>query len=145
MSVQGDYLQDIADAIREKDGSTDPIPAAEFAERVRGIPTVEDLHLVDDERVIAHQDSPGTVRFTFPSSSTATFLCLPMYDYDFSGTICACARKLSDGTWEAQSADSKGVSNFKKGLIAEGNDEIIWEVNPSGTFTQATMYVLLMA
>lgn len=37
MSVQENYLKSIADAIREKDGSTDPIPANTFAARIRAI------------------------------------------------------------------------------------------------------------
>lgn len=39
MSVQQENLLAIANAIREKEGSTDPIPAGEFAERIRGIQT----------------------------------------------------------------------------------------------------------
>ena len=38
MSVQEAKLKDIADAIREKDGTTEPIPANDFPERIRGIP-----------------------------------------------------------------------------------------------------------
>ena len=39
MSVQETYLAAIADAIRAKEGSTDPIPASSFAERIAGIQT----------------------------------------------------------------------------------------------------------
>lgn len=38
MSVQEEKLKAIADAIREKDGSTEPIPANKFPARIRGIP-----------------------------------------------------------------------------------------------------------
>lgn len=38
MSVQETKLKAIADAIREKDGTTDPIPASSFPERIRAIP-----------------------------------------------------------------------------------------------------------
>lgn len=34
-----DYLTDIADAIREKEGSTDPINAQDFSEKIRNMPT----------------------------------------------------------------------------------------------------------
>ncbi len=36
-------FSDIANAIREKDGSTGTIPAETFPERIRGIQTVADL------------------------------------------------------------------------------------------------------
>lgn len=39
MSIQEEKLQAIADAIREKDGTTEPIPAKDFAERIRAIPS----------------------------------------------------------------------------------------------------------
>lgn len=40
MSVQETNLKAIADAIREKDGTTEPIPSAEdFPDRIRAIPT----------------------------------------------------------------------------------------------------------
>lgn len=39
MSIQEEKLQAIADAIREKDGTTEPIPAKDFAERIRAIAT----------------------------------------------------------------------------------------------------------
>ena len=39
MSVQGDHLKAIADAIRAKEGSSDPIPASEFLARIAAIET----------------------------------------------------------------------------------------------------------
>jgi len=39
MSVQETKLKAIADAIREKDGTSEPIPAADFPERIRAIPS----------------------------------------------------------------------------------------------------------
>lgn len=39
MSVQETNLKAIADAIREKDGTTDPIPAADFPDRILAIPS----------------------------------------------------------------------------------------------------------
>lgn len=39
MSYQETKLQAIADAIREKDGTTAPIPANDFPARIRAIPT----------------------------------------------------------------------------------------------------------
>ena len=39
MSTYQDYLADIADAIREKDGTSSPILASDFAERIRAIPS----------------------------------------------------------------------------------------------------------
>lgn len=39
MSIQETRLKDIADAIREKDGTAGPIPANDFAERILAIPT----------------------------------------------------------------------------------------------------------
>lgn len=39
MSVQENKLKAIADAIREKDGTTAPIPANDFPARIRAIPS----------------------------------------------------------------------------------------------------------
>lgn len=39
MSAQGNYLKVIADAIREKAGTTDSIPANMFASRILALPT----------------------------------------------------------------------------------------------------------
>lgn len=39
MSVQEEYLRDIAGAIRERDGTAEPIRADTFAERIRGLPS----------------------------------------------------------------------------------------------------------
>lgn len=39
MSIQENHLKAIADAIREKDGTTAPIPAADFPTRIQAIPT----------------------------------------------------------------------------------------------------------
>lgn len=47
MSAQETNFKAIADAIREKEGTTDTIPAREFAERIRAISTVPDgLHTI---------------------------------------------------------------------------------------------------
>lgn len=43
-SLQESYLKDIADAIREKEGSTGPIPAEEFANRIRALETGMDTY-----------------------------------------------------------------------------------------------------
>lgn len=42
MSIQEEKLTAIADAIREKDGTSDPIPANDFPARIRAIPTGTD-------------------------------------------------------------------------------------------------------
>lgn len=39
MSIQEAKLKDIADAIREKDGTTAPIPAVDFPDRIRALPS----------------------------------------------------------------------------------------------------------
>lgn len=61
MSVQENKLKAIADAIREKDGTTDPIPANDFPARIRTIPTGT---LPDNVRTITLSADPpegGTV------------------------------------------------------------------------------------
>ena len=45
MSTQGQKLTAIADAIREKDGTTEPIPANDFPERIRAIQVGGDVSL----------------------------------------------------------------------------------------------------
>ena len=48
MSVQEANLKAIADAIREKDGTAEPIPAKDFPERIRAIPAMpEDVYIID--------------------------------------------------------------------------------------------------
>ncbi len=62
MSIQETRLKDIADAIREKDGTAGPIPANDFAERILAIPTSGSLP--DDVRTITLTADPpegGTV------------------------------------------------------------------------------------
>lgn len=41
------YLSDIADAIREKEGSTDPISAQDFSEHIRAMATKSDVAALD--------------------------------------------------------------------------------------------------
>lgn len=43
-SLQESYLKEIADAIREKEGSFAPIPAEEFANRIRALETGMDTY-----------------------------------------------------------------------------------------------------
>ena len=62
MSTQQDKLKSIADAIREKDGTTDPIAANDFAARILAIPSGGSLP--DDVRTITLTADPpegGTV------------------------------------------------------------------------------------
>lgn len=47
MSLQETMLKEIADAIREKEGSTGPIPAEEFANRIRALETGTDTYDAD--------------------------------------------------------------------------------------------------
>lgn len=59
MGTQEVKLKAIADAIREKDGTTDPIPAADFPNRIRAISTApEGLHTITVE---ASDPDGGTV------------------------------------------------------------------------------------
>lgn len=46
-SLQETMLKEIADAIREKEGSTGPIPAEEFANRIRALETGTDTYDAD--------------------------------------------------------------------------------------------------
>lgn len=62
MSAQGDKLKAIADAIREKDGTTEPIAANDFPERIRAIQTggilPEDVRAIS---LTAEPENGGTV------------------------------------------------------------------------------------
>lgn len=59
MSIQETKFLDIADAIREKDGTTAPIIANDFAARIRAIKTMPDgLHTI---ALSANDDALGTV------------------------------------------------------------------------------------
>lgn len=49
-------FQDIAAAIREKDGSSEPIPAAEFPARIRAIPTGDGEIVLRSLRITAPPD-----------------------------------------------------------------------------------------
>lgn len=63
MSIQENKLKAIADAIREKEGSTEPIPANDFSARILAIPTGGGLP--DDVRTITLTADP-------PEGGTAT-------------------------------------------------------------------------
>ncbi len=64
MSAQETNFKAIADAIREKEGTTDTIPAREFAERIRAISTVPDgLHTITvatNDPEVGHVTGGGT-------------------------------------------------------------------------------------
>lgn len=79
MSTQGDYLTGIADAIRAKEGSSDPIPANTFAERIAQITTGYDTS--DATAQASHILSPytaygasGKITGTIPSQAGKTII-----------------------------------------------------------------------
>lgn len=65
MSIQENRLKAIADAIREKDGTADPIRALDFAERIRSLSGVDGgdscINILDgyDDSYVVYK---GTVR-----------------------------------------------------------------------------------
>lgn len=81
MSIQEEKLQAIADAIREKDGTTEPIPASNFPERIRAIQTGSSFAVplvitADVETVITAVNGSKVVTGTVGESGTVT-LTLP--------------------------------------------------------------------
>lgn len=63
-----EYCTGIADAIREKEGSTDPIPAPEHAERILAIDTQEDL----DPELTTQDSLIGQIMTALEGKSAAT-------------------------------------------------------------------------
>jgi hypothetical protein len=82
-------FKDIADAIREKDGSAEPIPAEMFPERMRSIPSgglPEGVHTIT---VTADTPEGGSVTgggvVSIGMDATATVSANPTGEYEFSG------------------------------------------------------------
>ena len=82
-------FKDIADAIREKDGSAEPIPAEMFPERIRSIPSgglPEGVHTIT---VTADTPEGGSVTgggvVSIGMDATATVSANPTGEYEFSG------------------------------------------------------------
>lgn len=87
MSTQQENLTAIADAIREKDGTTAPIPANEFPARIRAIETGG---LPDDIRIITLETAPpefGSVSGggTASVGMVITVKAVPEGGYQFEG------------------------------------------------------------
>ena len=82
-------FKDIADAIREKDSSAEPIPAETFPERIRSIPSgglPEGVHTIT---VTADTPEGGSVTgggvVSIGMDATATVSANPIDEYEFSG------------------------------------------------------------
>ena len=75
MGTQEVKLKAIADAIREKDGTAEPIPAADFPDRIRAISTTpEGLHTITVE---ANDPDGGTVSDETPETEPDMVFGLP--------------------------------------------------------------------
>lgn len=114
MSTQGDYLTGIADAIRAKEGSSDPIPANTFAERIAQITTGYDTS--DATAQASHILSPytaygasGKITGTIPSQAGKTIT---------PGTTQQTA--ISSGTYASGNILVAGDANLKAENIKSG-------------------------
>lgn len=114
MSTQGDYLTGIADAIRAKEGSSDPIPANTFAERIAQITTGYDTS--DATAQASHILSPytaygasGKITGTIPSQAGKTIT---------PGTAQQTA--ISSGTYASGNILVAGDANLKAQNIKSG-------------------------
>ena len=107
MSTQGDYLTEIADAIRAKEGSSDPIPANTFAQRISKITTGYD---------------------TSDATAAAAQILAPYTAYGASGKITGTiptqqGKTITPGT-SNQTAISAG--NYAAGnIVVEGDADLI--------------------
>lgn len=125
MSTQGDYLTGIADAIRAKEGSSDPIPANTFAERIAQITTGYDTS--DATAQASHILSPytaygasGKITGTIPSQAGKTII---------PGTAQQTA--ISSGTYASGNILVAGDPNLKAENIKSG----VSIFGESGTYT----------
>lgn len=114
MSTQGDYLTEIADAIRAKEGSSDPIPANTFAERIAQITTGYDTS--DATAQASHILSPytaygasGKITGTIPSQAGKTIT---------PGTTNQTA--VASGRYTTGAVTVKGDANLKAQNIKSG-------------------------
>lgn len=69
MSVQQEKLKAIADAIREKDGTTEPIAANDFPDRIRGIPSGESFLPLDPEEVYKNTRPADWLQMPIPQDN----------------------------------------------------------------------------
>ena len=120
MSVQEDYLADIADAIREKEGSTDPIPAAEFAERVRGIETLNSFPYLRPYFRINYVVDGGVMTIdTLISQHYRIRAMIALEASARDGAMVLLAYRREDGVWIAQYVSSSSVSDPEEGIIED--------------------------
>lgn len=132
MSVQGDYLQDIADAIREKEGSSGKIMASEFAERVRGLETFNGIRYKGWDNPGSYQEGVLTVAkrrikgniIIAPSPVSAE---------------AAMAYRTPSGLWMAQTINSSGVGDFVDDIFTDDGEDYRWAICSDGYLTDCRM------
>lgn len=134
MSTQENYLKDIADAIREKEGSGDPIPANTFAERILALnvlPPEPPSQLPEGYTELQYiTTNHGTSILTDVSATTttariicdiepiekitsyeATIFCMTKPSLFTGDTVLYLANKASSMTWYAGPASTGSVKN----------------------------------
>lgn len=136
MSTQGDYLTEIADAIRAKEGSSDPIPANTFAQRVSKITTGHDT---SDATAAAAQilapytayGASGKITGTIPSQAGKTIT---------PGTAQQTA--ISSGTYASGNILVAGDANLKAENIKSGISifGVNGQLTTNSSFTTAFSY-----
>lgn len=75
------YLTDVADAIREKEGSTDPINAQDFSQRIRDLQTGSEAGFLDYYYIDTAYES------AYPEYSNLAFMVAEMYQ-TFNPVVC---------------------------------------------------------
>ena len=153
MSTQGDYLTGIADAIRAKEGSSDPIPANTFAERIAQITTGYDTS--DATAQASHILSPytaygasGKITGTIPSQAGKTITPGTAQQTAISSGTYASGNILvaGDANLKAQNIKS-GVSIFGVNGEYAGRDEFahlaLWEAGGTQTVSSSCSLMLI--
>lgn len=136
MSIQEENLKAIADAIREKRGTSDPIPAKDFAQQISLIQTGSDFYIPltvtgDEGTIVTAINGDDTVSGVTGADRTAVLILEKPGTWSVVGQLGTAMR--GPETIEVISGYNVGFS-FKEARLPEGYTELEYISNPNLTY-----------